>query len=504
MRKLIIAMMSVCLLMCSVSLIAQEEGTKNEFQQKAETELEKGSNASARFLFIRAYEDYVNKGQMKQGVECGVKATSLYYSKENLYREAFDLLRRVDQSIVSKTQGSARAALQYLTTKERYQMYMKMRKSASAQEQLKNLEAHANASGDEAVMNDLLYTKTIYYYTFGQNEKGNATFKQMAEKLTASKEYDKVDEAYRTLIANGRRSNSATLVAQSYKSYMAWKDSVAALKLADETGALKKTIADGEAIIAEKDSSLTARQAVIVGLGILAAVLAAALILGALVLMRYIILTRKQQKNIQILTENNALKAQFIGNISAQLAPTLQKLDKGKPEVKALLDFSDHIQTLSALENGENAEAEERAELQMASFCEALMDEVRGKEKSGVTLTVNAPKLSAKINQAYVSHILRHLLNNALNYTPENGHITLEYKKRGAHKHQFLVSDTGCGIPEEKREDVFKPFLEVHDLTKGDGLGLPICRQMAMKMDGELDIDPSFTKGTRFVLNLHD
>ena len=68
---------------------------------------------------------------------------------------------------------------------------------------------------------------------------------------------------------------------------------------------------------------------------------------------------------------------------------------------------------------------------------------------------------------------------------------------------QFLVSDTGEGIPEEKREDVFKPFLEIRDLTTGDGLGLPTCKQMALKMNGDLDIDPNFTKGTRFVLDLH-
>ena len=67
---------------------------------------------------------------------------------------------------------------------------------------------------------------------------------------------------------------------------------------------------------------------------------------------------------------------------------------------------------------------------------------------------------------------------------------------------QFLVSNTGKTIPEEKREDVFKAFLEIHDLTQGDGLGLPICYQMAQRMNGDLHIDPQFTRGTRFVLDL--
>jgi signal transduction histidine kinase len=123
--------------------------------------------------------------------------------------------------------------------------------------------------------------------------------------------------------------------------------------------------------------------------------------------------------------------------------------------------------------------------------------------KSDVTLTVNAQKMSARINKDYVSHIILHLLNNAADFTPEGGTIWLEFKKRGPHTHQFLVADTGVGIPEEKREDVFKPFLEIRDLTTGDGLGLPICKQMALKMNGDLDIDSQFTKGTRFVLDLH-
>jgi signal transduction histidine kinase len=489
------------LLLCTAFANAQEV-QKSSLQQTAEAEDEKGNIAGARFNYIRAFEDYANKGQMKQAVECGVKATSLYYKKENFYKEAFDLLRRIDQNIIAaKLSPSNEAALHYLTTKERMQMYMKLHRGESAKEQLNIMEAQAATASDESVTNDLLYNKAIYYYSFGINERGNAVFKEMAAKLTAQKEYDKVDEVYQTLIANGRRSNNANLVAQSYTSYIAWKDSVSAVKTAQEIDSLKQQIADNESVIAEKDSQLTTRWVTIVSLGILAAVLAAVLIFGGIVLLRYIVLTRKQKKTIKLANENNALKAKFISNISAQLDPTLKKLDSRLPEVKALQDFSRHIQTLSELENSASDDASQEDVL-ISTFCENLMDEIRDKVKKNVTLKVNAPKMSASMNKEYVTHILRHLLANAAEYTPEGGHISLEHKKRGAHKTQFLVSDTGCGIPEEKREDVFKPFREIKDLTTGDGLGLPICKQMALKMNGDLDIDPEYTKGTRFVLDL--
>ena len=480
-----------------------QEVQKSELQQRAETEDAKNNIAAARSLFIRAFDDYAGKGQIKQGVECGTRATALYY-KENFFKEGFELLRRIDQAINTEEQkgGTAMPSLRYLVSKERLQMYIKMRNTARAMEQINTMENHVKAANDESLVSDLLYNKAIYYYTFGQISQGDAVFKEMADKLTAQKEYDKIDEVYQTLIANGKKSNNANLVAQTYSNYIIWKDSANAMKLADETGILKKQIAENEAIIAEKDSTLGTRQLIIIALCVLAAALAAALLIGIIVLLRYILLTRKQKKAIKLSEDKNALKAKFISNISAQLDPTLEKLDSSIPEVKALLDFSQHIQTLSRLENMSDTTIE-MEDVQVNQFCEEMIDEIRDKVQPEVEVMVNAPKMTAKIHREYLSHILRHLLSNAAEYTPAEGHIWLDYKKRGAHMQQFIVTDTGCGIPEEKIDDVFKPFLEIKDLCAGDGLGLPICKEMAKKMDGDLEIDPKYTKGTRFIITLH-
>jgi signal transduction histidine kinase len=477
-----------------------EEIKKSKLHQQAESIDPKENIAKARFTYLNAFNDYASRGEMKLGTECATKAAALYY-RENLYQEAFDLLRRVDQAISSSSLNTPdRASCHYYVTKERFQMYMKMHRAEPAKEHLNAMATQAGLSSDENVKNDFLYNKTIYHYTFGQTTQGNAVFKEMVDKLTKSKEFDKVDEVYKTLIANGRKSNNATLVAQSYSNYIAWKDSTDAIKHADEIQALKDTIAKNEAEIDEKDSSLTTRWLFIVGLLILAGALTAVLLLGAVVLMRYIMQTKKQKKVIELANDSNALKAKFISNMSAQLEPTLKKLDSRQPEVKALLEFSKHVQTLSELENSN--EELEMEEVQLQQFCEELMNQIRGTEQSGVQLVVNAPKMSALIYRPYVSHILVHLLKNAAEYTPAEGKITIEFKKRGQHKIEFHVSDTGAGIPLEKREDIFKPFLEIRDLTKGDGLGLPTCKQMALKMGGDLNIDGEYTRGTRFVLEL--
>ena len=347
---------------CCMTVSAQEV-QKSELQKSAEAALERSAPVTSRHQYIRAYEDYFNKGKLKQGVECAAKASELYV-KGSEYQEAFDLLRSVDQAIGAKSISTGeKAAAHYEVSKVRMKMYMNMHRAQSAQEHLNVMENYAKTSGDEDVMNDLLYNKANYYYTFGQNAKGNEVFKEMAAKLTASKEYDKVDKVYQTLIANGRRSNNASIVAQSYNNYMLWKDSVNALKSADEIKGLKNQISERDATIDDMDGTLTTRMAIIWGLAILAGALAAALVIGAVVLLRYILLTRKQQKTIKMANDSNAQKAKFISNISAQLEPTLQKLDKKTPEVKALLDFSSHIdehqQVLRGADGAHPCEGEE-------------------------------------------------------------------------------------------------------------------------------------------------
>ena len=110
-----------------------------------------------------------------------------------------------------------------------------------------------------------------------------------------------------------------------------------------------------------------------------------------------------------------------------------------QPEVKALLDFSEHIQTLSELENRDSSEIE-MEDTPAQSFCDDLMEQIRDKVKSDVNLTVNASNMSAKINKEYVSHILLHLLTNAAEYTPAGGSISLDFKKR-----QLLLRCTIAG-----------------------------------------------------------
>ena len=500
MKKIITILLAAFFCLCTQTYA---QSRADELMKQAQESLAKKEYIKARYLFLQAYNSFASQEEYTQAVECGVNASALYH-RENYYKEAFELLRGAEQLVGTGEQKLKKKLpdLRFRINKERLQMYINTKNPARAKEQLNKLEETAKAAGNDSLSNDFLYTQADYHYTFGMNSQGDTAFKKLIEQYKQQKNYAKVDECYKTLISIARKANNAGLVARTYDKYIIWTDSVKALTAQDELNIVKKKYDESLATIQEKDDSLSAKQYIIIGLCILAAILAAALAIGAVILLRFSMLTRKQKKAISIANEHNELKTEFIQNISSQMEPTLDTLDPKLPGVQALRAFSGHIQELSELENS-LSEPYEVQEKNISTFCESVMDKVRGKVQEDVTLSVNAPKLNVKINPEHLERILLHLLENAAEYTPAGGKIWLDFKKRGAHTHQFIISDTGCGIPEEQREDIFKPFTEVKDLTKGDGLGLPICSLIAAKMNGSLTLDGSYTKGARFVLELH-
>ena len=500
MKRIITILLAAFFCLCTQTYA---QSRADELMKQAQESLAKKEYIKARYLFLQAYNSFASQEEYTQAVECGVNASALYH-RENYYKEAFELLRGAEQLVGTGEQKLKKKLpdLRFRINKERLQMYINTKNPARAKEQLNKLEETAKAAENDSLSNDFLSTQADYYYTFGMNSQGDTAFKKLIEQYKQQKNYAKVDECYKTLISIARKANNAGLVARTYDKYIIWTDTVKALTAQDELNIVKKKYDESLATIQEKDDSLSAKQYIIIGLCILAAVLAAALAIGAVILLRFIMLTRKQKKAISIANAHNELKTEFIQNISSQMEPTLDTLDPKLPGVQALRTFSGHIQELSELENS-LSEPYEVQEKNISTFCESVMDKVRGKVQEDVTLTVNAPKLTVKINPEHLERILLHLLENAAEYTPAGGKIWLDFKKRGAHTHQFIISDTGCGIPEEQREDIFKPFTEVKDLTKGDGLGLPICSLIAAKMNGSLTLDCSYTKGARFVLELH-
>lgn len=505
----------IAIVLCFSTIVRAQTSTNRaeELMQQAQSNLEQKEYTKARYLFMQAYGAFAKQENYQKAVDCAVKTSQLYH-RENYYKEAFDLCRAAD-IFVSESEVKLQKKfydLHFPIAKERLQMYTKLKNPAQAKAQLDYLEELARQSGSGALNEELLYTKANYYYTFGMNTQGDACFQQLLSQHKTQKEYEKVNECYKKLIAIARQANNAPLVGRTYEQFIVWTDSVRSMTAKDELNVLKRKHDESLKTIEEKDSTLSTKQYMIVGLCALVVILIIALAFLAIVLLRYIAIVRKQKKSIQVANEHNELKTQFIRNISSQMEPTLHTLTTSAEQlpgaqgmvtqIEALRSFSNNIQELSSLENSLTEGYEMGNINNISTFCEEVMERIKGEVRPEVSVSVNAPKLQVKTNAEQLERILNHLLRNAAQYTQE-GKIILDFKKRGAHTQQFIVTDTGAGIPAEQQENLFKPFAEVKDLTQGDGLGLPICALIAAKMNGSLTLDTSYTKGSRFILELH-
>jgi signal transduction histidine kinase len=101
--------------------------------------------------------------------------------------------------------------------------------------------------------------------------------------------------------------------------------------------------------------------------------------------------------------------------------------------------------------------------------------------------------------------IMINLVSNAVKFTPAGGLITVrctvEEKSVSIH-----VTDTGVGIPSDKQETVFEPFVQLDRgltrTTEGTGLGLPISRGLARGMDADIRVHSEEGVGSTFTISL--
>jgi PAS domain S-box-containing protein len=104
-----------------------------------------------------------------------------------------------------------------------------------------------------------------------------------------------------------------------------------------------------------------------------------------------------------------------------------------------------------------------------------------------------------------VRQILINLLSNAIKFTPAGGSIAVRCSADDG-TFKVTVSDDGVGIPRDKLDAIFEPFVQVgRDFSSphgGTGLGLAISRDLARRMNGELEVESGIGKGATFTLTL--
>jgi signal transduction histidine kinase len=114
------------------------------------------------------------------------------------------------------------------------------------------------------------------------------------------------------------------------------------------------------------------------------------------------------------------------------------------------------------------------------------------------------PGLTAFADREKLQQIVLNLLSNAIKYTSDGGDIHLSVVDAGDHV-EIRVRDSGRGIPAEKLEQIFEPFVRIDTgyarPTEGTGLGLAIGRDLARAMGGDITVTSALGEGSTFTLH---
>ncbi|NIR78506.1 MAG: hypothetical protein GWM92_07675 [Gemmatimonadetes bacterium] len=218
------------------------------------------------------------------------------------------------------------------------------------------------------------------------------------------------------------------------------------------------------------------------------------------------------------------MRRDFVANASHELKTPLTSIrgfaetlleDEPPPELRRqflrsirnntvrLQRLVDDLLDLSRLESGGwVARREEVDAVELARRVWGELDE-RAEEK-GLTFEVEGEGL-AEADEQGLAQVLRNLLENSIQYTPEDGSIRVRVRS-GAERVEIDVEDTGIGIPSSALSRVFERFYRADPARSreegGTGLGLAIVKHLVEAMDGGVEARSALGKGTTIRVSL--
>lgn len=174
----------------------------------------------------------------------------------------------------------------------------------------------------------------------------------------------------------------------------------------------------------------------------------------------------------------------------------MQDNSKNITSIIGMLMAASYLENRTSLEKDDNVPCND--------ICRKVASRIKLKNPETVVLKVESEvddTMSIRTNCDFLQKILKELLENASRFTRE-GSITIGCSSNGNNTLNFIVTDTGIGVAEEDHQRIFAQFTKLDDFTDGIGLGLTLCKRVALLLEGDLNIDASYHDGARFILTL--
>ncbi len=181
-------------------------------------------------------------------------------------------------------------------------------------------------------------------------------------------------------------------------------------------------------------------------------------------------------------------------------------LERSSLKITSLTELASELLDLSKIESGLINQDRETLDLTALINDHVKLYESRAEEKS-ITLAVRGQGdgVSVLANRNNMEEVLSNLISNAIRYTPENGKVEA-WCDQNDENVMLHVADTGFGIPEEYKEQIWDKFFRVKNektrFINGTGLGLAIVKRIVDAHNGTIKVDSQVDKGTHFTISL--
>ena len=204
--------------------------------------------------------------------------------------------------------------------------------------------------------------------------------------------------------------------------------------------------------------------------------------------------------------------ALFVGQLgtsrtAAERASLARRIEEA---VGGLSDLLDQLLDLSKLDAGAVQVVQE--EFAIGETLAAIETQFAPLARDrGIALRLHATSASVRSDPLLVQRILLNLVANAIRYTDRGG-VLVGCRRRGEWL-RIAVWDTGCGIPDERRDDVFREFVQLaterghvdrpgKERSRGLGLGLAIVSRLADLLGTRIELVSNVGRGSMFAFDL--